>query len=94
MAAGAAGVTLLDEAGRRRATAARVIIDLNAVPPAGVEGILATDKARPDGQSVLYGALGVGGTKMKIHKAAIAHIFADPAAFLDAEELLAIGERL
>jgi predicted dinucleotide-binding enzyme len=94
VAAGAAGVTLLDEAGRRRATAARVIIDLNAVPPAGVEGILATDKARPDGQAVLYGALGVGGTKMKIHKAAIAHIFADPAAFLDAEELLAIGERL
>ena len=42
---------------------------------------------------VLYGALGVGGTKMKIHKAAIARIFADPAAFLDAEDLLAIGSR-
>jgi predicted dinucleotide-binding enzyme len=94
VAAGAAGVTLLDEAGRRRATAARVIIDLNAVPPAGVAGIRATDKARPDGQAVLYGALGVGGTKMKIHRAAIARIFADTAAFLDAEELLAIGERL
>jgi len=94
VAAGAAGVTLLDEAGRRRATAARVIIDLNAVPPAGVAGILATDKARPDGAAVLYGPLGVGGTKMKIHKAAITRIFADPAAFLDAEDLLAIGEQL
>ena len=94
VSAGAAGVTLLDEAGRRRATAARVIIDLNAVPPAGVAGILVTDKARPDGAAVLYGALGVGGTKMKIHKAAIARIFADTAAFLDAEELLAIGEQL
>ena len=94
VAAGAAGVTLLDEAGRRRAAAARVIIDLNAVPPAGIAGILATDKARPDGQAVLYGALGVGGTKMKIHKAAVARIFADPSAFLDAEDLLAIGERL
>lgn len=94
VATGAAGVTLLDEAGRRRAAAARVIIDLNAVPPAGVAGIQATDKARPDGQAVLYGALGVGGTKMKIHKAAIARIFADTAAFLDADELLAIGEQL
>ena len=93
VAAGAAGVTLLDEAGRRRAVA-RVIIDLNAVPPAGIAGILATDKARADGETVLYGALGVGGTKMKIHKAAIARIFADPTAFLDAEDLLAIGERL
>jgi hypothetical protein len=71
-----------------------VIIDLNAVPPAGIAGILATDKARADGETVLYGALGVGGTKMKIHKAAIARIFADPTAFLDAEDLLAIGERL
>ena len=94
VAAGAAGVTLLDEAGRRRAAPARVIIDLNAVPPAGIAGILATDKARLDGQTILYGALGVGGTKMKIHKAAIARIFADPSAFLDAEDLLAIGERL
>ena len=94
VAAGAAGVTLLDEPGRRRAVAARVIIDLNAVPPAGIAGVVATDKARQDGQATVYGALGVGGTKMKIHKAAIARIFADPAAFLDAEELLAIGERL
>jgi NAD(P)-dependent dehydrogenase (short-subunit alcohol dehydrogenase family) len=94
VAAGAAGVALLDESSRRRASAARVIIDLNAVPPAGIEGVLATDKARPDGPAVLYGALGVGGTKMKIHKAAIARIFSDTSAFLDAEDLLAIGERL
>jgi predicted dinucleotide-binding enzyme len=94
VAAGAAGVTLLDEAERRRATAAGVIIDLNAVPPAGVAGIVATDKARPDGATLLYGALGVGGTKLKIHKAAIANIFTDNTAFLDAEDLLALGERL
>lgn len=94
VAAGAAGVAILDEAGRRQAAAARVIIDLNAVPPAGIAGVLATDKARPDGPAVLYGALGVGGTKMKIHKAAIARIFSDASAFLDAEDLLAIGERL
>jgi hypothetical protein len=91
VAAGAAGVTLLDAAGLQRASAARVVVDLNAVPPAGIEGIVATDKARPAGPAVLYGALGVGGTKMKIHKAAIGRIFTDPAAFLDAEDLLAIG---
>ena len=92
VAAGAAGATLLDEPARRATAAARVIIDLNAVPPAGIAGVAATDKARPEGGAVLYGALGVGGTKMKIHKAAVARIFADPAAFLDAEQLLAIGE--
>jgi hypothetical protein len=71
-----------------------VLIDLNAVPPAGIEGIVAGDKARVDGMSVVYGPLGVGGTKLKIHKAAIARIFTANDAFLDAEQLLAIGEHL
>ena len=94
VAAGAAGTTLLDAAGRAAAASARVLIDLNAVPPVGIEGIAAGDKARAEGAAVVYGALGVGGTKMKIHKAAIGRIFAANDAFLDAEELLAIGEEL
>jgi len=81
-------------AGRAAAARVRVIIDLNAVPPAGVAGIKPTDKARPDGDALLYGALGVGVLKMKIHKAALARIFTDTAAFLDAEALLAIGDSL
>jgi predicted dinucleotide-binding enzyme len=94
VAAGAAGAVMLDATGRGAAAAARVLIDLNAVPPAGIEGLVASDKARADGKHVLYGALGVGGTKMKIHRAAIERIFSQPAAFLDAEELLAIGESI
>jgi methylenetetrahydrofolate/methylenetetrahydromethanopterin dehydrogenase (NADP+) len=94
IAAGAAGATLLDAKGRAAAMSARVLIDLNAVPPAGIAGIAAGDKARPDGGAVVYGALGVGGTKMKIHKAAIARIFSASDAFLDAEELLAIGAEI
>ena len=94
VAAGAAGAVLLDAAGREAAASARVLIDLNAVPPVGIHGIMAGDKARADGRQLLYGALGVGGTKMKIHRAAIERIFAQPDAFLDAEELLAIGEAI
>jgi len=94
VSAGAAGTTLLGAAGRTLATSARVLIDLNAVPPAGIDGIIATDKAKPDGAAVLYGAIGVGGTKMKIHRAAIERVFSRPDAFLDAEDLLAIGESL
>jgi hypothetical protein len=94
VAAGAAGVLLLDAAGRAAAGKARVLIDLNAVPPAGIAGIAPQDKARADGHSACYGGLGVGGLKMKIHRAAIARIFTDPQAFLDAEDLLVIGESL
>lgn len=94
VAAGAAGVPLLDSTGRVSARSARVLIDLNAVPPAGIAGIMAADKARIEGAAVVYGALGVGGTKMKIHRAAIASLFESGDVVLDAEELLGIGERL
>lgn len=94
IAAGAAGATLLDEAGCRSAASARVIIDLNAVPPAGIEGVTPVDKARSEGGTIRYGALGIGGTKMKIHKAAVARIFADPTAFLGTAEVFAIGAAL
>ena len=94
VSAGAAGAALLDAAGRQVAVKARVLIDLNAVPPAGIEGVAAGDKARAVGPAVVYGPLGVGGTKMKIHKAAIGRIFSATDAFLDAEDLLAIGEGL
>ncbi len=43
---------------------------------------------------ICYGALGVGGTKMKIHKAAIAQLFEANDQVLDAEEILAVGQRL
>jgi hypothetical protein len=94
VAAGAAGVPLLDGPGRRLARKASVLIDLNAVPPAGIEGIVATDKARQLDGAVVYGALGVGGTKMKIHRAAVQRLYASNDACLDAEDLLAIGESL
>ncbi|MDA0254156.1 MAG: bifunctional NADP-dependent methylenetetrahydromethanopterin dehydrogenase/methylenetetrahydrofolate dehydrogenase [Planctomycetota bacterium] len=94
VAAGAAGASLLDRAGRSLVERARVLIDLNAVPPAGIDGVLADDKGRTEGHAVLYGALGVGSMKMKIHRAAIERIFTDNGAVLDAEELLALGEAL
>lgn len=94
VSAGAAGAVLLDRDGRSLAARARVLIDLNAVPPAGIDGIRSADKARQDGIACVYGALGIGGTKMKIHRAAIARLFESNEACLDAEDLLAIGERL
>jgi hypothetical protein len=94
VAAGAPGAVLLDAAARGLAGQARVLIDLNAVPPAGIDGVVATDKARRDGAAVVYGALGVGGLKMKIHKAAIERLFQSHDVVLDAEELLAIGEAI
>ena len=45
-------------------------IDLNAVPPLGIDGVEMGDKGQQRDGVICYGAIGVGDTKMKIHKAA------------------------
>ncbi len=91
---GAAGARLLDAAQLQSATELRVAIDLNAVPPMGIEGIQLTDKGVQRGNRFDYGALGVGGLKMKIHKACVAALFESNERFLDCEEMLTIGKEI
>ncbi len=94
VAAGAAGKVLLPESVRRGLTGLKVAIDLNAVPPLGIEGIAATDRnADRDGVRA-WGALGVGAAKMKIHKRAVQELFTANDKVLDAEDVLAIGRTL
>lgn len=91
IAAGAAGVELASREVLRRAANLRVAIDLNAVPPAGLAGVEAMDRGDERLGVICYGALGVGGTKMKVHKAAIQRLFQTNDQILDAEELYAIA---
>jgi hypothetical protein len=94
IAAGAAGVELLSRDVRTAAKELKVAIDLNAVPPVGIAGIEPMDKAAARDGIVAYGALGVGGTKMKIHRAALERLFTANDQVLDAEEVFAIGQAL
>ena len=94
VAAGAAGAVLLPEEVRKGVKGLEVVIDLNAVPPLGVEGIKATDRGKERDGVKAWGALGVGGTKMKIHRKAIAELFTARDKVLDAEAVLALGRAL
>jgi saccharopine dehydrogenase-like NADP-dependent oxidoreductase len=94
IAAGAAGIQLLPEETRKACATLRVAIDLNAVPPLGIAGVEVTDKAAERGGSIAYGAIGVGGTKMKIHRAALQRLFESNDLVLDAEQIYAIGREL
>jgi len=94
IAAGAPGIELLPERLRAESRSLKVAIDLNAVPPTGIGGILPQDKAAERDGQVVYGAIGVGGTKMKLHKAAIRRLFEANDLVLDAEEIYALGEVL
>ncbi len=93
ISAGAAGARLLPESSWK-ASSLKVLIDLNAVPPTGIEGVEATDRGTDRGGVLSWGALGVGGTKMKIHKQAIRDLFTTNDKVIDAEQCLAIGRSL
>ena len=94
VAAGAAGVCLLPRDVRQACSSLKVAIDLNAVPPLGIEGVDVTDKAKEDNGVICYGAVGVGGTKMKIHRAAIAKLFSANNQVMDAEEVYALSKEI
>jgi methylenetetrahydrofolate/methylenetetrahydromethanopterin dehydrogenase (NADP+) len=91
IAAGTAGALLLPRKARQACATLKVAIDLNAVPPLGIEGLDAADKAKERDGVIGYGAIGVGDAKMKIHKAAIARLFESNDQVLDAEEIYQIG---
>lgn len=94
IAAGAAGTVLLPKKLRETCKTLRVAIDLNGVPPAGIEGVDLNDKANDRNNTVCYGALGIGGTKMKIHKAAISRLFQANNALFDVEEVYDLALQL
>jgi hypothetical protein len=94
VAAGASGATLLPLSFRQGLTGLKVVVDLNAVPPTGIEGVEPTDKGTAREGLRAWGALGVGGTKMKIHKKAVQELFTSNDKVLDAEDVLEIGRSL
>lgn len=94
VAAGAAEALLLPLSVRQDLKALKVVIDLNAVPPVGVEGVKSADKGAERDGVKSWGAIGVGGSKMKIHRKTLQDLFTSNDKVLDAEEILAIGQSL
>jgi hypothetical protein len=92
--AGAAGVELLSADKLKSLSALKVAIDLNAVPPAGLGGIDLLAKAVDRNGVICYGAIGVGGTKMKIHTAALKKLFDSNDLILDTAAIYEIGKSL
>jgi hypothetical protein len=91
--AGAAGITLLPESIWVEHPTLRVLADANAVPPLGIEGIKPHWKGKEVHGKIVFGATGIGGTKMKIHRRSVARLFEQNDLVLDAEEVFAIARQ-
>ena len=92
--AGPAGVMLVPRQAWANRPGLKVVADVNAVPPLGIEGVDATDDdVTKDGVAAL-GALAIGNLKMKVHKACIARLFERNDLVLDAETIADVAREL
>ncbi|HKU62614.1 MAG TPA: NADP-dependent methylenetetrahydromethanopterin/methylenetetrahydrofolate dehydrogenase [Gemmatimonadales bacterium] len=72
----------------------KVAVDLNAVPPLGIEGVEVNDAGEKRQGVVAFGAFGVGNFKTKLHKACVARLFTRNDLVLDAEAIAEVAREL
>jgi methylenetetrahydrofolate/methylenetetrahydromethanopterin dehydrogenase (NADP+) len=91
---GPAGVQMVPRSAWTGAKNLKIAVDLNAVPPLGIEGIEVADAGVEKEGVVVYGAFGVGNFKTKLHKACVARLFTRNDLVLDAETIADVAREL
>jgi len=91
---GAAGITLIQESVWQAHPDLCVLADVNAVPPLGIENTKPHWDGKKIGNKTLFGALGIGGLKMQIHRECVARLFTRNDLKLDAEEIYSIAKNM
>jgi hypothetical protein len=72
----------------------KIAVDLNAVPPLGIEGVKVNDAGEQREGVTVFGAFGVGNFKTKLHKACVAKLFTRNDLVLDAEAIADVARKL
>jgi len=91
---GAAGAQVVSKAVWTAAPSLKLIADINAVPPLGIEGIEMNDNGNEREERISFGALGIGGRKMKVHRTCIAKLFETNDVVMDAELVYQVAKEL
>jgi hypothetical protein len=94
LAAGAAGITLLQAKQWQEHPTLELVADANASPPAGIEGVAMADRGTESHGKILFGPLGFGALKLALHRACIARLFDQNDLLLDAEEIYALAKTM
>jgi hypothetical protein len=94
IACGAAGARFTSVDKLTEISGLRVAMDLNGVPPLGLEGIQPSDAAKDRSGVLCYGALGVGSFKIKLHRACISSLFEKNNNHLEAAEIYELAKSL
>jgi methylenetetrahydrofolate/methylenetetrahydromethanopterin dehydrogenase (NADP+) len=88
---GPAGVLMAPKAAWAKRKGLKVAVDLNAVPPLGIEGVEVNDSGVDREGVKVFGAFGVGNFKTKLHKACVAKLFQRNDLVMDAEAIAEVA---
>jgi NAD(P)-dependent dehydrogenase (short-subunit alcohol dehydrogenase family) len=91
---GPAGVQMVPKAAWTGAKNLKIAVDLNAVPPLGIEGVEVNDAGVTRDGVTVYGAFGVGNFKTNLHKACVTRLFTRNDLVLDAEAIADVAREL
>jgi hypothetical protein len=91
---GPAGVQMVPKSAWTGVKTLKIAVDLNAVPPLGIEGIDVNDAGIKKNGVIVFGAFGVGNFKTKLHKACVVQLFERNDLVLDAETIADIAREL
>jgi methylenetetrahydrofolate/methylenetetrahydromethanopterin dehydrogenase (NADP+) len=91
---GPAGVQMVPKSAWTAVKTLRVAVDLNAVPPLGIDGVDVNDAGVKRNGVIVFGAFGIGNFKTKLHKACVARLFTRNDLVLDAEAIAEIAREL
>ncbi len=94
LSAGTVGVTMLSESSWRQNSSIKVMADVNGVPPLGIDGIKSHWSAKEKEGKLIFGAIGIDGLKMKVHRECISLLFNQNDLILDAEGIYDVASRL
>ena len=91
---GAAGVQMVSNEVMKAQKYLKVAVDLNAVPPLGLEGVDVNDSGVKRDGVICFGAFGVGNFKTKLHKRCVGRLFESNKLVLDAEAIAEIAREM
>jgi methylenetetrahydrofolate/methylenetetrahydromethanopterin dehydrogenase (NADP+) len=94
LAAGRAGIQLLPQEVWGDSPTIELLADYNAAEPLGIEGIEAGDDLVEREGKLVLGALGLGGKKMKTHKACVGRLFERSDLVLNADGVYAVAKEI
>lgn len=94
IATGAAGIELLGEDDWKNNSRIEVMVDANAVPPAGIKGIKMTDKGELRHGKTTWGSIGFGPAKLALQRKCIGRLFEQNDLVLDVDEIFSMAREM